>query len=173
MDNSLVSDHFMNSLPNVLLELQRLTHELLCLGTDGSAVYSDRFCRLNEDVLKCSDALLELKGESPEEEARICSALLEGYHATIYDSKGDKEEKIQAVLNRAWKVLDVLPSSAVKYRLLLCCYAEVYEEDLLQEAKEIIDSWQGRELSEEEQATVELYGDYSGHSDSYSEEMGE
>ncbi|KAA6326559.1 hypothetical protein EZS27_024358, partial [termite gut metagenome] len=95
------------------------------------------------------------------------------YHATIYDSKGDKEEKIQSVLNRSWKVLDVLPSSAVKCRLLLCCYAEVYEEDLLQEAKEIIDSWQGRELSEEEQAAVELYGDYSGHSDSYPEKVGE
>jgi hypothetical protein len=140
----------MNSLPTGLSDLQRLTHELLYLGTDGSVVYSDRFCRLNEDVFRCSDALFGLRSENPEEEAQICSALLGGYHATIYDSKGDKEEKIQAVLNRAWKVLDVLPSSALKCRLLLCCYGEVYEEDLLKEAKEIIDSWTGRELSEEE-----------------------
>jgi hypothetical protein len=120
------------------------------LGTDGSAVYSDTFCRLNEAVFRCSEDLFGLKSENPEEEARLCAALLEGYHATIYDSKGDKEEKIQAVLNRAWKVLDVLLSSAVKCRLLLCCYGEVYEVDLLKEAGEIVDSWQGRELSEEE-----------------------
>ncbi|KAA6342555.1 hypothetical protein EZS27_009698 [termite gut metagenome] len=140
----------MNSLTTGLPELQRLTHELLCLGTDGSAVYSDTFCRLNEAVFRCSEDLFGLKSANPEEEARLCSALLEGYHATIYDYEGDKEEKIQAVLNRAWKVLDVLPVSAVKCRLLLCCYGEVYEEDLLKEAEEIADSWKSRELSEEE-----------------------
>jgi hypothetical protein len=36
----------------------------------------------------------------------------------------------------------------------------VYEDDLLEEAGEIADSWKGRELSEEEQAAVELYKDY-------------
>ncbi|KAA6319289.1 hypothetical protein EZS27_030797, partial [termite gut metagenome] len=63
----------MSGLTTQIRELQRLTHELLYLGTDGSAVYSDRFCQLNEDVLKCSDALLELRSENPEEEAHICS----------------------------------------------------------------------------------------------------
>ncbi|KAA6336322.1 hypothetical protein EZS27_015514 [termite gut metagenome] len=140
----------MSSLTTGLSELQCLTHELLCLGTDGSAVYSDTFCRLNEAVFRCSEALFGLKSENPEEEAQLCFALLEGYHATIYDYEGDKEKKIQAVLNRSWKVLDVLPSSAVKCRLLLCCYGEVYEEDLLEEAGKIADSWTGRELSEEE-----------------------
>jgi hypothetical protein len=83
----------MNSLPTGLSELQRLTHELLYLGTDGSLVYSDRFCRLNEAVLRCSNALFGLRGENPEEEAQICSALLEGYHATIYDYRGDTRKK--------------------------------------------------------------------------------
>jgi hypothetical protein len=140
----------MSGLTTQIMELKRLTHELLCLGTDGSAVYSDGFCQLNEEVLRCSDILFGLKSENPEEEAQLCSALLAGYHATIYDSKGDKEEKIQGILNRAWKVLDVLSVSAVKCRLLLCCYGEVYEEELLKETKAIMDSWQSRELSEEE-----------------------
>ncbi|KAA6341882.1 hypothetical protein EZS27_010328 [termite gut metagenome] len=41
----------MSGLTTQIVELKRLTHELLCLGTDGSAVYSDKFCRLNEAVL--------------------------------------------------------------------------------------------------------------------------
>jgi hypothetical protein len=111
---------------------------------------------LNTEVLQRSEALFPLKGETPEEEAQLCSALLAGYSATIYDH-GDKEEKIQTILNRAWEVLEVLPASAVKCELLLYCYEEVWEEELLREAKGIIDSWKERKLSEAEQEVIELY----------------
>jgi hypothetical protein len=60
-------------------------------------------------------------------------------------------------LNRAWEVLDVLPASALKCELLIYCYEEVFEDELLKEAKEIIDSWNGKELSRKEQKVIEIY----------------
>ena len=41
----------MNSLLSRALELQRIAHELMCFGMDGTPVYSDTFCRLNKEVL--------------------------------------------------------------------------------------------------------------------------
>jgi hypothetical protein len=146
----------MSRLTTGISELQHLTHELLCLGVDGSPVYSDVFCRLNTEILQRAEALFPLKGETPAEEAQLCSALLAGYNATIYNH-GDKEEKIQSVLNRAWEVLEALPASTIKCELLLSCYGEVVEDEFLEEAKEIIDSWKERELSEAERAVIELY----------------
>ena len=78
-------------------ELQHVAHELLYLGADGSPIYADSFRQLNTEVLQKSDALFALKGENPEEEARLCLALLMGYNATIYDY-GDKESKKQVFL---------------------------------------------------------------------------
>ncbi len=94
-------------------ELQHVAHELLYLGADGSPIYTDSFRQLNTEVLQKSDALFALKGENPEEEARLCLVLLMGYNATIYDY-GDKESKKQVILDRSLLVLESLPSSLLK-----------------------------------------------------------
>ena len=91
---------------------------------------------------------------SVEEEASLCIALLTGYNATIYNH-GDKEDKIQSVLNRSWDLLDTLPASLLKCRLLVACYAEVFDEELAAEAHAIIDGWKDRELTREEFEIVE------------------
>lgn len=135
--------------------LQQLTRELLHLGMDGSPVYSDRFCRLNQDVLAQSDSLFPVKGSDPIEEARICLTLLVSYGATIYD-RGDKEQSKQAVLDRASVVLDCLPASLLKCQLLTACYGEVFEDDLAQEAHAIVDSWGTRQRTAEEAEVVEM-----------------
>ena len=142
----------MNSLLSRALELQRIAHELMCFGMDGTPVYSDTFCRLNKEVLVLSDSLFPVQGSGTEEEANVCLALLMGYNATIYDD-GDKEQKKQTALNRACEVLGRLPASLLKVRLLAYTYGEVYEESLLQEAHAIIDGW-GKEVMTAEQ--VEL-----------------
>ena len=95
-----------------------------------------------------------MKGENPEEEARLCLALLMGYNATIYDY-GDKESKKQVILDRSLLVLESLPSSLLKCQLLTYCYGEVFEEELAKEAHTIIDGWKDRELLEEEREIVE------------------
>ena len=50
----------MNSLLSRALELQRIAHELMCFGMDGTPVYSDTFCRLNKEVLVLSDSLFQV-----------------------------------------------------------------------------------------------------------------
>lgn len=136
--------------------LRQLTYELLNLGMDGSPIYSDysdRFVRLNKDVLIQSDTLFLLKSRSTLEEAYLCLALLNGYSATIYDC-GDKERKKQVILDRFWEILDQLPASLLKCQILIACYAEVFDENLAQEVHAIINSWGHRELSEDEKEII-------------------
>lgn len=134
-------------------ELQQLAQKSLYLGLDGDPIYAEHFSRLNKEIQILSDALYSVKGDTPEEEAGICLALLMGYNATIYSDK-DKEAKKQSILDRAWEVLEQLPPSLLKCQLLTYCYGEVFEEELAQEAHAIIDSWQGRELTAKEQEVV-------------------
>ena len=103
--------------------LCHITHELLNLGFDGSPIYSDRFCELNLEVYRQSEDLYIRRSSGVEEEARFCYALLSGFHATIYDN-GNKNKKIQTLLDRSWKVLDKLPASLL-----------------------IINGWEGRDLT--------------------------
>lgn len=139
----------MNDLFSSALELQHLAHELMYLGMDGAPIYSEDFSRLNKDVLIKSDSLFLSKGSNTEEEANLCLALLMGYNATIYDN-GDKEQKKQVVLDRIYDVLENLPASLLKVRLLTYCYGEVYEESMTQEAHAIIDSWNKDMLTSEQ-----------------------
>ncbi len=143
----------MNSLLLRALELQEAAHELMYLGTDGAPIYSDDFSRLNKEVLLQSDSLYFSKSSDIEEEANLCLALLMGYNATIYDN-GDKEQKKQAVIERICEVLEPLPASLLKVRLLTYCYGEVYEETMLQEAHAIIDSWDKNALTSEQMEII-------------------
>lgn len=130
-------------------ELQRLAHELMYLGMDGAPIYSDDFCRLNKEVLVLCDSLFSAKGSDPDEEAALCLALLMGYNATIYDY-GAKSQKKQAVLDRIFNVLEQLPASLLKVRLLTYCYGEVYEDSMIEEARSIIGTWNRDSLTPEQ-----------------------
>lgn len=144
----------MLSLQSEIDSLCAVSHELLHLGLDGEPIYSDRFRQLNTDVYHRCEHLFGSHGRTLEEEASLCIALLTGYNATIYNH-GDKEDKIQSVLNRSWDILDTLPASLLKCRLLVACYAEVFDEELAAEAHAIIDGWKDRELTREEFEMVE------------------
>lgn len=140
---------------NQVQNLQHIARELLYLGMDGSPIYTDHFRQLNTEVFRLSEALFSMKGTTSEEEAAICLSLLMGYNATIYND-GDKESKIQSILDRSFAVLDHLPASLLKCQLLTYCYGEVFEEDLAQEAHFIIDGWGSREFTKEEKEILEL-----------------
>ena len=144
----------MLSLQSEIDSLCAVSHELLHLGLDGEPIYSDRFRQLNTDVYHRCEHLFGSHGRTLEEEASLCIALLTGYNATIYND-GDKESKIQSILDRSFAVLDHLPASLLKCQLLTYCYGEVFEEDLAQEAHQIMDSWKNRALSEEELEVME------------------
>lgn len=144
----------MNSLLSRALELQHAAHELMYLGIDGEPIYSDTFCRLNKELLVKSDSLFSSQSSNTEEEANLCLALLMGYNATIYDY-GDKGQKKQAVLDRIYNVLEKLPDSLLKVRLLTYTYGEVYEESMLQEVHSIMDNWNKSALTVEQTEVME------------------
>lgn len=143
----------MNDLLSCALELQHIAHELMYLGVDGAPIYSDDFSRLNKDVFIKSDSLFLSKGSNAEEEANLCLALLMGYNATIYDN-GDKEQKKQVVLDRIYDVLEKLPVSLLKVRLLTVCYGEVFYEPWAEEGRTIIASWDTASLTVEQQEAI-------------------
>lgn len=144
----------MNSLLSRALELQHAAHELMYLGMDGEPIYSDTFCRLNKELLVKADSLFSFQSSNIEEEANLCLALLMGYNATIYDY-GDKGQKKQAVLDRIYNVLEKLPDSLLKVRLLTYTYGEVYEESMLQEVHSIINNWNKSALTIEQMEVIE------------------
>ena len=144
----------MNSLLSRALELQHAAHELMYLGMDGEPIYSDTFCRLNKELLVKSDSLFSSQSSNIEEEANLCLALLMGYNATIYEY-GDKGQKKQAVLDRIYNVLEKLPDSLLKVRLLTYTYGEVYEESMLQEVHSIMDNWNKSALTVEQTEVME------------------
>ena len=139
------------SLSEETLSLQRAAHDLMYLGMDGSPVYSDDLSRRNGEVYRMTTALYNsgFKGSTVEEQANVCLALLMGYNASFIDH-GEKQEHIQ-------EILEVLPASLLKLRLLTACYGEVYDEPLADEARKIIAGWDEKLLTDEQQDAIEEF----------------
>ncbi len=143
----------------ILLEetsaLQHAAHDLMYLGTDGSLIYSDDLSRRNSEVYRLTTALYNsgVKGTTIDEQAHVCLALLMGYNASFIDH-GEKQAHIQEVLDRCWDILDALPASQLKLRLLTACYSEVFDEPLVDEARAIIASWDSASLTIEQQEAI-------------------
>ena len=107
------------SLLEETIVLQRAAHDLMYLGMDGSPIYSDDLSRRNGEVYRLTTTLYNSGtwGTTVEEQANVCLALLMGYSASFVDH-GEKQQHVQEVLNRCWDVLDTLPASLLKLRLL-------------------------------------------------------
>lgn len=146
------------SLSEETLRLQRAAHDLMYLGMDGSPVYSDDLSRRNGEVYRLTTSLYnsEVQGSTVKEQADVCLALLMGYNASFIDH-GEKQEHVQEVLNRCWDILEVLPASLLKLRLLTACYGEVYDEPLADEARKIIAGWTSTSLTSEQQEAIEEF----------------
>ena len=138
-----------------IVSLQRAAHELMYLGMDGSPVYSDDLSRRNSEVYRLTTALYNsgAKGSTVEEQADVCLALLMGYSASFVDH-GEKQQHVQEVLDRCWNILDTLPASLLKLRLLTACYGEVFDEPLADEGRAIIASWDSSSLTHEQQEAI-------------------
>ena len=143
------------SLSEETAALQRAAHELMYLGVDGSPIYSDDLSRRNGEVYHLTAALYNsgAKGSTVEEQADICLALLMGYSASFVDH-GEKQKHVQEVLDRCWDILDTLPASLLKLRLLTACYGEVFDEPLADEGRAIIASWDSSSLTHEQQEAI-------------------
>lgn len=146
------------SLSEEALTLQRAAHDLMYLGMDGSPVYSDDLSRRNGEVYRLTTALYnsDAKGSTIEEQANVCLALLMGYNASFIDH-GEKQLHVQEVLNRCWDILETLPASLLKLRLLTACYGEVFDEPLAEEGRKIIASWDSALLTTEQQEAIDEF----------------
>ncbi len=146
------------SLLEEALLLQRAAHDLMYLGMDGSPIYSDDLSRRNGEVYRLATTLYNSGtwGTTVEEQANVCLSLLMGYSASFVDH-GEKQQHVQEVLNRCWDVLDTLPASLLKLRLLTACYGEVFDEPLAEEARSIIASWDAPLLTAEQQEAVDEF----------------
>ncbi|NVK94732.1 UpxZ family transcription anti-terminator antagonist [Bacteroides sp. L10-4] len=146
------------SLLEETIVLQRAAHDLMYLGMDGSPIYSDDLSRRNGEVYRLTTTLYNSGtwGTTVEEQANVCLALLMGYSASFVDH-GEKQQHVQEVLNRCWDVLDTLPASLLKLRLLTACYGEVFDEPLVEEARSIIASWDAPLLTAEQQEAVDEF----------------
>ena len=122
---------------------------------DGSPVYSDDLSRRNGEVYRLTTALYNsgAEGSTTEEQANVCLALLMGYSASFIDH-GEKQKHVQEVLDRCWDILDALPASLLKLRLLTACYGEVFDEPLADEGRAIIASWDVASFSVEQQEAI-------------------
>lgn len=143
------------TLSEEVASLQRAAHDLMYLGMDGSPIYSDDLSRRNNEVYRLTTTLYNsgIKGSTVEEQASVCLALLMGYNASFIDH-GEKRGHIQEILDRCWDILDTLPASLLKLRLLTACYGEVFDEPLADEARAIIASWDSLSLTTEQQEAV-------------------
>ena len=143
------------SLSAEIAALQRAAHELMYLGVDGSPIYSDDLSRRNGEVYRLTTALYNsgAKGSTVEEQADVCLALLMGYSASFV-GHGEKQKHVQEVLDRCWDILDTLPASLLKLRLLTACYGEVFDEPLADEGHAIIASWDSSSLTHEQQEAI-------------------
>ena len=146
------------SLSEEAITLQRAAHDLMYLGMDGSPVYSDDLSRCNGEVYRLTTVLYNsgAKGSTVEEQANVCLALLMGYNASFIDH-GEKQKHVQEVLDRCWDLLNALPTSLLKLRLLTACYGEIFDEPMADEGRVIIASWDSASLtSEQEEAIAEF-----------------
>ena len=146
------------SLLEEALLLQRAAHDLMYLGMDGSPIYSDDLSRRNSEVYRLTTTLYNssIWGTTVEEQANVCLALLMGYSASFVDH-GEKQRHVQKVLDCCWDVLDALPASLLKLRLLTACYGEVFDESLADEGRSIIASWSVASLTAEQQEAVDEF----------------
>ena len=143
------------TLSEEVASLQRAAHDLMYLGMDGSPIYSDDLSRRNNEVYRLTTTLYNsgVQGSTVEEQASVCLALLMGYNASFIDH-GEKRENVQKILDRCWDILDTLPASLLKLRLLTACYGEVFDEPLADEARAIIASWDSVSLTTEQQEAI-------------------
>jgi Protein of unknown function (DUF1141). len=135
-------------------ELRRIAERLAYFQDDGEYSYIDKYKEVISWIYRSCRELIRFHGENEEEEAEICLSVLIGYSTTVRNAKN-----IRRAIDRAYAVLPHLDPSLLKCQLLAYCYAEVRNPNLLEQAKQILQTWNGIQLSEEITRTKNLLQD--------------
>ena len=102
-------------------ELQHLADHLLHIGDKNGYVYTDDLSALQQSIHEKINDLYSQRGKTPEQDATLCLAILQGYNVSMYANPEDEERK-QAVLTYSLSLLDVLPPSLLKQQLSAVCH---------------------------------------------------
>jgi hypothetical protein len=101
-----------------LLSLVRM---LLPGGGNAGRVYLDDLSALQRSIHKQINDLYSQRGKTPEQDATLCLAILQGYNVSMYANPEDEDRK-RSVLQRSLTLLDVLPPSLLKQQLSAVCH---------------------------------------------------
>ena len=101
-----------------LLSLVRM---LLPGGGNAGCVYLDDLSALQRSIHKQINDLYSQRGKTPEQDATLCLAILQGYNVSMYANLEDEDRK-RSVLQRSLTLLDALPPSLLKQQLSAVCH---------------------------------------------------
>ena len=102
-------------------ELQHLADHLLHIGDKNGYIYTDALSALQQSIHEKINDLYSQRGETPEQDATLCLAILQGYNVSMYANPEDEDRK-RSVLQRSLTLLDVLPPSLLKQQLSAVCH---------------------------------------------------
>ena len=101
--------------------LLNLVRMLLPGGGSAGCVYLDDLSALQRSIHKQINDLYSQRGETLEQDATLCLAILQGYNVSMYANPEDEDRK-RSVLQRSLTLLDVLPPSLLKQQLSAVCH---------------------------------------------------
>ena len=101
--------------------LLNLVRMLLPGGGSAGCVYLDDLSVLQRSIHKQINDLYSQRGKTPEQDATLCWAILQGYNVSMYANPEDEDRK-RSVLQRSLTLLDVLPPSLLKQQLSAVCH---------------------------------------------------
>ena len=88
--------------------LLNLVRMLLPGGGSAGCVYLDDLSALQRSIHKQINDLYSQRGKTPEQDATLCLAILQGYNVSMYANPEDEDRK-RSVLQRSLTLLDVFP----------------------------------------------------------------
>ena len=74
-------------------ELQHLADHLLHIGDKNGYVYADDLSALQQSIHEKINDLYSQRGETPEQDATLCLAILQGYNVSMYANPEDEDRK--------------------------------------------------------------------------------
>lgn len=95
-------------------------YKLLPVGRNMNYIYADDLSELNNVIHNQINELYSQWGNTVEQDASLCFALLMGYSVSMY-ANPDDEIKKQHILIRSQQLLQILPPSSLKEQLLTIC----------------------------------------------------
>ena len=80
-------------------ELQHLADHLLHIGDKNGYIYTDDLSALQQSIHEKINDLYSQRGKTPEQDATLCLAILQGYNVSMYANPEDEDRK-RSVLDR-------------------------------------------------------------------------